>query len=331
MIGRHLTLILVAVFAVLPAASTRAQFAPDRPVQIVVPYGAGGPADLLARLMGTCLSDRLRQPVLAVNRPGANGDIGANFVRNARPDGHTLLIHSSVTAIVLATQANPAYDVRRDLTPVMKLAFGVQGVYVNAALPIRSVPDLIAQAKANPGRLNYGTVGEGSVNHLATEALAIGGGGLRMVHVTYAQGGTAAFLTALMAGDIQLALTDLSGAQATLDTGRIRLLAIMANRRLPTRPEVPTLAETVPDMARYSGMLWYGFFAPPGTPAEVVRGLNLALRACLDDAEVQGSLRRLGYEHDQVVGDTPAAFRASILENIAKFQDIVRRAGITLR
>lgn len=315
---------------VLYATPASAQF-PERPVQIVVPYGTGGPADLLARLMASCLSERFRQPVVVLNRPGANGDIGANFVRNARPDGHTLLIHSSVTAIVLATQANPAYDVRRDLLPIMKLAFGVQGVYVNAALPIRSVPDLIAHARANPGRLNYGTVGEGSVNHLATEALAIGGGGLRMVHVTYAQGGTAAFLAALMAGDIQLALTDLSGAQATLDTGRIRLLAIMANRRLATRPDVPTLAEFVPEMARYFGMLWYGFFAPPGTPAGPVQTIHAAMRACLEDAEVRASLRRLGYEADQIVGDTPEAFRQSVLEDVAKFQEIVRRAGISLR
>jgi tripartite-type tricarboxylate transporter receptor subunit TctC len=319
---------LAAALLALGIGAAQAAF-PERPIQVIVPYGAGGPVDMVARLLAPCMGERLRQPVVVVNRAGANGDIGAVAVRQARPDGHTLLFHASALTITMALAENPAFDVRRDFVPIMKVAAAIQGVYVPASMPIRTLPELIEHVRANPGRLNYGTVGIGSVNQLATEALAVATA-MQMVHVTYSQG-TPPMLTALMTNDIQLVMTDMNGAQSALDTGRIRLLALHARERLASRPEVPTLAELVPAMSPFIGMLWYGYVAPAGTPPDVVATLHGTLAACLQDPETRGNLRRAGYEDQQIVGDTPDAFRASLDPEITRLREVGRRAGVVLR
>jgi tripartite-type tricarboxylate transporter receptor subunit TctC len=302
---------------------------PERPVQVVVPYGAGGPVDMVARILAPCMGTRLGQPVVIVNRAGANGDIGAMAVRNARPDGHTLLFHASALTIMVALIENPPMDVRRDFEPIMKVATAIQGVYVPANMPVRTLPEMIARIRANPGALNYGSTGPGSVNQLATEALSVATG-TSLVHVTYAQG-TPPMLTSLMQGDIQLVMTDMNGAQSALDTGRIRLLALHARERLASRPEVPTLAELVPEMAPWIGMLWYGYFAPAGTPPEIVRQLHGTLAACLQDPETRAGLRRAGYEDQQIAAQGPDEFRATLEPEIARLRELGRRADITLR
>jgi tripartite-type tricarboxylate transporter receptor subunit TctC len=320
---------LAAIAALLATLARPAEAFPERPIQVVVPYGAGGPVDMMARMLAPCMGARLGQPVVTVNRPGANGDIGALSVKNARPDGHTLLFHASALTIMVALSETPALDLRRDLEPVMKVATAIQGVYVPAALPVQSLPEMIARVRANPGTLNYGSVGVGSVNQLATEALSTAAG-LNMVHVTYAQG-TPPMLTALMTGEIQLVMTDMGGAQSALDTGRIRLLALHARDRVAARPGIPTLAEIVPDMAPFIGMLWYGYFAPAGTPPDVVRQLHATLAACLADPETRGAIRRAGYEDQQIVALGPEAFRATFDPEIARLRDLARRGNITLR
>jgi tripartite-type tricarboxylate transporter receptor subunit TctC len=319
----------LAAAALLACLARPAAAFPERPVQVVVPYGAGGPVDMVARILAPCMGTRLGQPVVIVNRAGANGDIGAMSVRNARPDGHTLLFHASALTIMAALIDNPPMDVRRDFEPIMKVATAIQGVYVPASLPVQTLPEMIARIRSSPGALNYGSTGPGSVNQLATEALSVAAG-LNIVHVTYAQG-TPPMLTSLMAGEIQLVLTDMNGAQAALDTGRIRLLALHARERLPTRPNVPTLAELVPEMAPYIGMLWYGYFAPAGTPGEIVRQIHGALATCLQDGETRASLRRAGYEDQQIVGQGPEEFRATFEPEIARLRELGRRANIVLR
>ena len=303
---------------------------PDRPIQVVVPYGAGGPVDMVARILAPCMTTRLGQPVVIVNRAGANGDIGALSVKNARPDGHTLLFHASALTIMAALIGNPPMDVRRDFEPIMKVATAIQGVYVPANLPVQTLPEMIARIRANPGALNYGSTGPGSVNQLATEALSVASGGLNIVHVTYAQG-TPPMLTSLMQGEIQLVLTDMNGAQAALDTGRIRMLALNARERLPSRPGIPTLAEVIPEMAPWVGMLWYGYFAPAGTPQDIVRQIHGTLAACLNDPETRAGLRRAGYEDQQIAGQGPDEFRATLEPEIARLRELGRRANIVLR
>ena len=312
--------------ATIPVAA--ASDFPNRSIRLIVPYGTG-PADSLARIVASCLTQSTRQPVVVMNRPGANAVLGAKVVSVAAPDGYTILLAASATVTDLVTSQNPAFDVRTELEPITKLASGVQGVYVNAELPIRSIRELIDYARARQGELNYATTGIGSVNHVSTEALATTTG-IKMVHVPF-PGGTGPFLTALMAGQVQLALTDLGGAQAALDSGRIRLLGILAKQRLQSRPEVPTVIESFPEMAPYTGTLWFGFFAPPKTPRELIGALHKEITGCLNDSQTRTQIRNFGYEESQIVASTPAQFKASILEDIDRLRDIVQRAGIALR
>lgn len=313
-----------SVFLIVFCAGVLAQY-PNKAIQVAIQFGPG-PSDLMARVSASCLSNRYKQPVIVINKPGANGVIGANYVKTSAPDGYTLGFAASTLVTDLAMSDNPAFDVRKDLEPITKIVFGVQGVFVNSELPIHSMTDLVAYAKANPGKLNYGTVGIGSVNHLATEALAITTG-TKLVHIPYPKG-TAAFLTALMTGEIQIAMTDVNSAQSIGDTGKIRLLAILATQRLSSRPNIALIPDAVPGMATYIGNLWYGYFAPPQTPKDIIDRNYNELKACLADQEVRSQFRKLGYESSQLVANRPEEFKASILEDVVKITDLVKRANI---
>lgn len=317
----------VVSVAVLSAAAHAQQY-PNRTIQLVVPYGSG-PSDMLARYVGNCVSTRVKQPVIVLNKPGAAGELGANFVKMAPPDGYTLIMAASATVTDLVTKQTPTFDVRQDLEPITKLGFGVQGIYVNAGLPINNVAELVSYAKANPGNLNYATAGIGSVNHLSTEALSLHTG-IKMVHIPYPQG-TGPFLSALMGGEVQLALTDVGGAQGALDSGKVRLIGLLTKQRMPSRPNVPAIVETFPGMATYTGTLWYGFFAPPKTPGNVIQKAHAEITACLNDPQVRASFRKMGYEDNQIIADTPAQFKASILDDIGRLREVVKQANIQLR
>ena len=301
---------------------------PTKPIQLVVPYGAG-PGDSLARILSVCMAPRLKQPVLVVNKPGANAILGAKFVSTASPDGHTIILAASATVTDLVTSRNPAFDVRTELEPITKLGSGVQGLYVNSTLPIQTITDLVNYAKARPGQLNYATAGVGSVNHVSTEALSTTTG-IKMTHVPF-PGGTGPFLSALMGGVVEVAMTDLGGAQAALDSGKIRLIGVMSKERLQSRPHVPTVIESFPSMLPYLGTLWFGFFAPPKTPKDIMVVLHTEIVACLNEPITRASLKKFGYEDSQIVANTPEQFRKSILEDIERLKDIVQRADIQLR
>ena len=309
-------------------AGVHAQY-PNRPMQVVIPFGPGGSTDRMGRLTASCLSARYKQPVVAVNKAGANSAIGANAVKTAAPEGYTLLYGASTMVTDLAMGANPDFDIRRDLDPITKILFGVQGVFVHAGLPIQSVADLVAYAKTNPGKLNYGTVGVGSVNHLATEALAMTTG-TQLVHVPYAKG-TAAFFLALMSGEIQLVLSEVNTGQPALESGRVRLLAMVASQRMPSRPNVPTLLETVPAAAPYVGNLWYGYFAPPHTPKDIIERNYAELRTCVADEDARVQFRKMGYENNQIVVNRPEEFKASILEDVVKISELVKKVSFSLK
>ena len=301
---------------------------PTKPIQLVVPYGAG-PGDSLARILSVCMAPRLKQPILVVNKPGANAVLGAKFVSTASPDGHTIILAASATVTDLVTSRNPAFDVRTELEPITKLGSGVQGLYVNSTLPIQTITDLVNYAKARPGQLNYATAGVGSVNHVSTEALSTTTG-IKMTHVPF-PGGTGPFLSALMGGVVEVAMTDLGGAQAALDSGKIRLIGVMSKERLQSRPLVPTVIESFPSMLPYLGTLWFGFFAPPKTPKDIMVVLHTEIVACLNEPITRASLKKFGYEDSQIVANTPEQFRKSILEDIERLKDIVQRADIQLR
>lgn len=320
--GRIATAAIVLLTAC--CAVVHAQY-PSRPVQIVVPFGPGT-TDALARVTANCLSGRFRQSVVILNRPGANGMIGANAVKTAPPDGYTLLFGASTLVTDLALSTNPAFDVRRDLEPITKVLFGVQGVYVPAALPVHSVTEFIAHVRANPGKVNYGSLGVGSVNQLAIEALAITTGS-QIVHIPFPKG-SGPMLASLMTGEIQLVMTDVNTAQGAVESGRVRLLAILASQRLPSRPSVPTLSESIPAMAPYVGTLWFGYFAPLHTPRDIIERNYADLKACHGEDDVRAQFRKLGHEGNQFVSSRPEEFRASMLDDVARLSDLVKKANI---
>ena len=300
---------------------------PSRPVQFIVAYGTGS-ADLMSRIAATCLSSRFKQPFPVINKPGGNAQVGGNFVKNSPPDGYTLLLTSSSTVTDLATVKSPTFDVRQDLEPITKLVSGTVGVYVNASSPFNTVEDFIAYAKASPGKVNYGTTGIGSVNHLSTEALALNAG-INMVHIPYPQG-TGAVLTALASNELHLVMISISGARPMLNSGKIRLLSVLEKQRAPSRPDLPTLIEAVPGMASLAGTVWWGLFAPPKTPRDLVQKLYAEISACLFDQTVRTALRKLGFEESEIIGNAPEEFRDSIIEDVRNLKDVVQRAKLPL-
>jgi len=327
---RYYVMVIFAIVSAIVCAPVSAQSQyPSRLIQLVVPYGSGGSSDLMGRLSAVCMSARFKQPVVVLNKPGANAEIGGKFVSNASPDGYTLLLSSSATVTDLVTKRSPTFDVRKDLAPITKLGFGIQGIFVNVDLPAKTVSEFIAYAKANAGKINYASAGIGSVNQLSTEALALNAG-LNMVHIPYEQG-TAALLTGLMRGDVQLVLTSYTSAQSALKTGKIRLLGVLEKERSPTRPNLPTVVETVPGMASFVGTLWYGFFAPPKTSTDVIAKAHAEIAGCLkNDATLRSALREMGYEDTQIIADTPQHFADSIQNEINQLRDLVKRANIPL-
>ena len=318
--------ITTALAVILTAFCTgvQAQY-PNKPIQVAIPFGPG-PSDLMARITATCLSGRYKQPVVVVNKPGANGFIGASFIKAAAPDGYTLGFAASTMVTDLAMGENTSFDVRKDLEPITKVVYGVQGIFINSELPVQTMAELVAYARANPGKLNYGTVGVGSVNHVATEALAVTTG-TNLVHIPYPKG-TAAFMAAVMSGELQMAMTDVNSAQGMLETGKLKLLAILSTQRLPSRPTVPLIPDAVPGMTRYIGNLWYGYFAPLQTPKEIIERTYTELRGCLTDEEVRGQFRKIGYEASQLVANRPDEFKASIADDVIKITDLVKKANI---
>ena len=320
---RRITTVL-AVIVTAFCTGVQAQY-PNKPIQVAIPFGPG-PSDLMARITATCLSSHYKQPVVVVNKPGANGFIGASFIKAAAPDGYTLGFAASTMVTDLAMGENTSFDVRKDLEPITKVVYGVQGIFINSELPVQTMADLVAYAKANPGKINYGSVGIGSVNHLATEALAVTTG-TNLIHIPYPKG-TAAFMTAVMSGELQMAMTDVNSAQGMLETGKLKLLAILSTQRLPSRPTVPLIPDAVPGMTRYIGNLWYGYFAPVQTSKEIIDRTYTELRGCLADEDVKGQFRKIGYEASQLVANRPDEFKASIADDVTKITDLVKKANI---
>ncbi len=322
-VGVHLVLTVFVLGVYGPA---QAQY-PSRPVQLIIPYGPGS-SDLMGRITASCLATRFKQPVPVVNKPGANTQVGGMFVKSSPPDGHTLIVTSSAGVTDLAMTKVPTFDVRQDLEAITKIVNGKQGLYLGAGSPVKSIGDFLAYAKANPGKVNYGTTGIGSVNHLATEALGLNAG-ISMVHIPYPQG-TGAVMIALMTNEIQFVMTGMSGAIGTLNTGKIRLVSVLEKERSPNRPDLPALVEQVPGMTSFTGTLWWGLFSAPKTPRAIVQKVHAEAAACLSDPGVRGALKKLGFEDNDIIGNPPDEFRESINEDVRHLKEVVQRAKLPL-
>jgi tripartite-type tricarboxylate transporter receptor subunit TctC len=288
-------------------------------VRIIVGVAPGGPTDILARLMGQWLSERLGQQFIIENRPGAGGNIGTEAVVRASPDGHTLLMVGSYNAINATLYAKLNYNFIRDIAPVAGVIRGTIVMVVNPSVPARSVPEFIAYAKANPGKINMASPGIGSTPHLAGELFNIMAG-LNLVHVPYRGGAPA--LTDLMSGQVQVYFSSTVSSIEYIKTGRLRALAVTTATRSEVLPDLPTLGEFVPG---YEAIAWLGIGAPKATPAEIVDKLNREINAGLADPKIKARLADLG--STPLVG-SPADFGKFIADETDKWGKVIRAANI---
>ena len=319
-------------FAALAAATAAAAFTgtgwalaqtyPSKAIRLVVPFAPGGGTDVTARYMGTRLSDRLAQPVVVDNRPAASGVVGADLVAKATPDGHTLLVVSVTFVISAALQKGLPYEGVNDFAPITLLISAPLGVLVHPSIPAKTVKELIAHAKANPGKLNYGSSGPGSIAHLSTE-LFDSMAGIRMTHIPYK--GVAPYTTAQLGNEIQVGMSNLFSTMPHWKAGRLRLIAHSGARRIDAMPELPTIAES--GVPGYDATIWYGFMAPAKTPRPIVQKLHHEIVAI---AQTPDARQLFVSQGNEVVANTPDEFSKVIRTESAKWGDIGRRLGVTL-
>jgi tripartite-type tricarboxylate transporter receptor subunit TctC len=320
---RRRFLYLAAAAATLPAASgfAWAQTYPSRPARIVVGFAAGGPNDILARLIGHWLSERLGQPFVIENRPGAGSNIATEAVVRAAPDGYTLLLVGTPNAINATLYDKLNFNFIRDIAPVAGLFRGALVMVVHPSVPAKTLPELIAYAKANPGKLSYGSGGVGGITHITAELFKQEAGGLDIVHVPYR--GVAPALTDLLGGQVQVLFTNLSLLIGHIGTGKLRALAITTATRSDALPNIPTISEFVPG---YEASSVFGLGAPRKTPAEITDKLNKEINAALADPAFKAWLAQLD---GIALGGSPADFGKLIADETGKWGKVIRLAHIS--
>lgn len=292
------------------------------PLQIIVPYAPGGSSDIIARLLSEQLTTQLKRSTVVVNQPGAGGELGTLNVVRAKPDGNTILFQAPAVTIVQTLRKTPAFDVRSDLAPITLAVESAMGFYINPTVPAHSIAELIAYAKANPGKLNYASSGIGSSAHLYTELFKILAG-VEVVHVPYAGG--SAFSSSVVKNEAQILIADSLGSpRPQAAAGRLRMLAVGSSKRSPVFPDIPTVAESgVPD---YEVSYWLGFFAPAGTSRDITESLNASITRVLNSPAIRDRLTGQGYA---VIGSSGADFGTFIAKEVDKWEKVVRDANIS--
>ena len=311
--------LVAAIAACLAAASATAQVYPTRQIEIVVPFVAGGTTDNITRMLAQRFSDAWQQTVIVSNRPGGGATIGTAAVAKAAPDGHTLLVTTVAFATTPALQKLP-YDAAKDFAPVTELASLPLVLVVHPSVPATTLRELIALAKAEPGRLDYISAGAGTSTHLAAE-LFNAAAGVKLVHVPFK--GNAEGMNALLGGHVKVYFAQSASVLQHVRAGTLRALAVTTQSRLPSLPDVPTIAEL--GFPGYEISTWQGMFAPAGTPKEVVAKISAEAAAMLNTPEVR---QRISYEGADPVGSTPERFTARVHAEIAKWGKVIRDAGI---
>jgi tripartite-type tricarboxylate transporter receptor subunit TctC len=312
---------LAAGAAALPAATrvAWAQAYPARPVRVIVPAPAGGGYDIVARLMSQWLSERLGQPFVIDNRPGAGGNIGTEVLVRAPRDGYTLLLVAAANAINATLYENLKFNFIRDIAPVAGIIRVPNVVVVNPSVPTRTVPEFIAYAKANPGKINVESPGAGTSSHLAGELFKLMTG-VDMVHIQYRGNGPA--LIDLLAGQVQVGFDTMPASIEYIRAGRLRALAVCTATRSHALPDLPTVSEFVPG---YESSGYFGFGAPAKTPAEIIHKLNKEINAGLADTKLKAQLADLG---GIILGGSPGDFRTLVAEETEKWAKVIRAANI---
>ena len=312
---------LAAGAAALPAGSrfAWAQTYPARPVRWIVPFGPAGATDITARLIGQWLSERLGQQFVIENRPGAGGNIGTEAVVRAAPDGYTLLYVTTPNAVNATLYDKLNFNFIRDIAPVAPIVRFPYIMVVNPSVPAKTLPEFIAYAKANPGKINMASVGIGSTPHINGELFKVMTG-TNMVHVPYR--GAAAVMTDLLSGQVQLYFGTTASSLEYVRTGKLRALAVTIERRLDALPDIPTVGDFVPG---YEASNWYGIGAPRNTPVEVIEKLNKETNAGLADSKLKARLDDLG---GIALTGSPSDFGKLIVEETDKWGKVVKFVGI---
>jgi tripartite-type tricarboxylate transporter receptor subunit TctC len=312
---------LAAGAAALPAVSSvaRAQAYPTRPVRIVVGFAAGGAVDLFARLIGQSLSERLGQPFLIENRPGAASTVGTEAVVKAAPDGYTLLFVNTVSAISPTLYDNLSFSFTRDIAPVAAISREPQIMLLNPSVSVKTVPEFIAYVKANPGKVSFASGGIGSISHVSGElfkAMA----GVNLMHVPYRS--VVPALTNLIGGEVHVMFSTMTASIQYIRAGSLRALAVTTATPLEALPDIPTVGEFVPG---YETSAWYGVGAPRSTPAEIIDKLNKEINAGLADDKIKARLADLG---GTLLGGSPADFGKLIADETEKWAKVIKLTGI---
>lgn len=311
---------LVAGLGVLATATGQAQTYPTRAITLIVPFPAGGTTDILGRFVGQALSAAWNQPVVVENRGGAGGNIGAAAVAKAAPDGYTLLVGTVGThAINASLYTKMPYDTLKDFAPVTQIASVPNMLVVTPSLPVGSVTELIAYAKANPGKLNMASSGNGTSIHLSGELFKVMTG-VDMVHVPYK--GSAPALNDLMGGQVQLMFDNMPSALPQVKGGTLKALAVTTATRSPAMPDLPTVAEA--GVPGFEASSWFGVFAPAGTPKEIVVKLQTEIARILKSPEMT---ERLAQQGAVAVGNTPDEFGAYVQSELVKWAGVVKASG----
>lgn len=310
---------LFVLAALVHAGLATAQNFPTQTIKIVVPYPPGGTNDLVARLLVQKLQEQMGQSVIVENKPGASGNIGAEFVAKSAPNGYTLLLVTTGHSIAPSLYQKLSYNLLTDLTPVAELTTGPMLVMTDPNGPLRTMGDLIAAAKANPGRITFGSAGNGSTTHLAAELIA-STAGVKLNHVPYK--GSAPAMTDLMGGTVSMVMDLMPSALPHVKGGKLRAVAITSERRSPLLPDVPTLGETgLPPM---NLAVWNGLMAPAKTPPEIVAKLNAETRKAMDSPDIKDRLASQGFA---VAVGTPAQFGSLVRTEEERWAKVVKESG----
>jgi len=312
---------LAASAAALPILlrSARAQAYPTRPVRIVVGFPAGGTSDIVARVLGQWLSERLGQQFIIENRPGAGSNLATEAVARATSDGYTLLLIGGANTINASLFDKLNFDFLRDILPVASAFETPLVVEVNPSVPVRTIPELITYAKGNPGKLNFATPGVGTPPHVAGELFKMAAG-VDLVHVPYR--GTGPMLADLVGGQVQVAFDPLPASIELIRAGKLRALAVTTASRSEALPNIPSASEHVPG---YVASNWYGFAAPKNTPSEIVGKLSIEINAALADPKIRARLTELG---GTPIASSPVDFAKFVADDAAKWAKVIRAANI---
>jgi tripartite-type tricarboxylate transporter receptor subunit TctC len=315
---------IALIAAAVALGAEHAQDFPNRPITLVVPYAAGGGNDVMARIVGEKMSKTLGQQIVIDNRPGAGGALATRQVAKATPDGYTQVIGGTGSLAVNPTLLpNVGYDVRKDFAPIGLIGSSAMIVLVHPSVQAKSIPELIALAKKNPGKLNYASAGVGSGIHLGAELFA-NMAGLKLVHVPYK--GTGPALTDLIGGHVSIYFSSLPSAIGHVKDGKVRALAVTATKRSNIFPDLPTVAEAA--LPGFEAALRYGIVAPAGTPRPIVDKLNAALRQALADPD---TIARIARDGTEAWPGSPEDYATDIDREERKWSEVVKRAGLAAK